>query len=110
MQDWGIKNVVIAGGTGVVSSGVEDELNSLGITAIRIAGQDRYNTALEIAKHFETQAGYTNISIGAGEDYPDALTGAVLAVKNDTPLILVNKNSVECSVAEYLNKKVGLNL
>lgn len=103
LQKWGLKDVVIAGGTGVISSAVENELTSMGITVKRLAGQDRYDTALEIIKHFEPQGGYTNISIATGENYPDALTGAVLAAKTNTPLILVNRDSVKSGVADYVN-------
>lgn len=104
LKDWNIKNVVIVGGTGVVSSAVEDNLKSMGITVTRLAGQDRYATALEIIKHFAPSEGYKSISICAGENYPDALAGAALAAKNNTPLVLVSKDSVSEAMAQYINK------
>lgn len=105
LQRWNIKNVVISGGTGVISSAVENELKDMGITVTRLAGQDRYATALEIIKHFEPQGGYKDIAISTGENYPDALAGAVLAAKNNMPIILVNKMSVDSNVADYINGK-----
>ncbi|AKN30744.1 cell wall-binding protein [Clostridium carboxidivorans P7] len=104
LKDWGIKNVVIVGGTGVISSSVEDSLKSMGITVTRLAGQDRYATALEIIKHFAPSDGYKSISISSGENYPDALAGAALAAKNNTPLVLVSKESVSDAMAQYINK------
>ena len=104
LQAWGVKNVVIAGGTGVISNAVRDELYSMGILVYREAGEDRYDTALEIIKHFEPAGGYTNVSIATGENYPDALTGAVLAAKNNTPLVLVQKDSVKSSISDYISK------
>lgn len=104
LKDWNIKNVVIVGGTGVISSSVEDNLTSMGITVTRLAGQDRYATALEIIKHFAPSDGYKSISISSGENYPDALAGAVLAAKNNTPLVLVSKDSVSDTMAQYVNK------
>lgn len=103
LQKWGIKNVIISGGTGVVSSAVETELTTMGITVKRLAGSDRYDTALEIIKHFAPQSGYQTLSIAPGENYPDALTGAVLAAKNNTLLVLVDGNGAKESVAQYLN-------
>lgn len=103
LQEWGTKNVVIVGGTGVISDAIDSKLKSLGITVTRLAGQDRYDTALEIIKHFKPAEGYKNISIATGESYPDALTGAVLAAKNNTPLVLVGKNSVKVNVSMYIN-------
>jgi putative cell wall-binding protein len=105
LREWGIKNVIISGGTGVISATVENEISAMGIAVIRLAGQDRYDTALEVIKHFETDGGYTNISVCTGQDYPDALTGAVLAAKNNTPLVLVSKSSVKDSMTQYLKKK-----
>ena len=104
LKEWNIKNVVIAGGTGVVSTTVEDTLKNMGIIVTRLAGQDRYDTALEIVKHFAPAGGYTNISVCTGENYPDALTGAVLAAKNNTPLVLVRKDSVKDTISQYINK------
>lgn len=103
LKDWGIKNVVIVGGTGVVSEKVNNQLNSLGISVTRLAGADRYDTALEIVKHYAPSKGYNNISIATGESYPDALTGAVLSAKNNSPLVLVSKDRAKDSAVEYLN-------
>ncbi|GAB6152585.1 hypothetical protein JCM17380_13350 [Desulfosporosinus burensis] len=102
LQAMGVKNVIIAGGTGVIASGVETELASMGISVTRLAGYDRYDTCLEIIKHFAPQGGYTTIAIATGENYPDALTGSVLAAKNNTPLVLVERNSVKGTIADYI--------
>lgn len=103
IKDWGIENVIISGGLGVVSMAVDLELDALGVTINRLGGDDRYDTALEIAKHFQTRSPYNAISVATGENYPDALTGAVWAAKNNTPLILVRVNGAKDTVVEYLN-------
>jgi len=102
LQTWGVKNVVIAGGTAVISSAVETELTAMGIKVTRLAGQDRYDTCLEIIKYFEPQGGYTNISMATGELYPDCLAGSVLAAKNNTPIVLVEKNTIKSTIVDYL--------
>lgn len=99
---WGVKNVMIAGGTGVISPGVESELKSMGITVTRLAGEDRYETALAIVKHFEKDK-YTQVALATGLNYPDALAGAALAAKKDLPLLLVGRDSVKKSVMDYLD-------
>ncbi|MGE4272133.1 MAG: cell wall-binding repeat-containing protein [Desulfitobacterium sp.] len=103
IKDWGIENVIISGGLGVVSMAVDLELDALGVTINRLGGDDRYDTALEIAKHFRTGSPYKAISVATGENYPDALTGAVFAAKNNTPLILVRVNGAKENVIVYLN-------
>ena len=47
---WGIRKVIIVGGTGVIAPSVEDEIkNNLGLNTERLAGPDRYETALASA-------------------------------------------------------------
>ncbi|AFM00240.1 cell wall-binding protein [Desulfitobacterium dehalogenans ATCC 51507] len=103
LAEWEIRNAIIIGGTGVVSLDVDLELDALGLTITRLGGEDRYDTALEIAKQFGTENPYSAIAVATGENYPDALTGAVLAAKHNAPLILVRKNKVKNTVTEYLN-------
>ena len=102
LRDWGIKNVIIVGGLGVISANIEARLTETGITFTRLAGQDRYDTDLEILKHFAPQGGYTSIAIATGENYPDALTGAVLAAKNNMTIVLVQKDSVESNTTDFI--------
>lgn len=71
------------------------------INVIRLAGDNRYDTALAIVKHFENTP-YTKFALAMGLNYPDALTGAALAAKKDLPLLLVEKNNVKKSVKDYL--------
>lgn len=82
----GVTYTVLAGGTGAVSQGIENELTQLGITVNRRAGIDRYETSVRIA-----EAAYGTVStgfIGTGLDFPDALTGAAAAPRFAAPLYL----------------------
>ncbi len=70
-----IEQVVIAGGLAVVGLEVENELGELGISSIRLAGDDRNETAVEFAKFNVAQLGFTTRRIGIvrGDTFPDAL-------------------------------------
>ncbi|MFL0194346.1 cell wall-binding repeat-containing protein [Clostridium sp. WILCCON 0269] len=103
LKSWGIKNVIIAGGTGVVSEQVERQLQALGINITRLAGQDRYATGLEILKYFRPDTGYKDIAIASGENFPDALTGAVLSSKLDIPLVIVSHAGASEDTIKYLS-------
>jgi hypothetical protein len=59
----------IAGGTGVVSAGVEDALKAKGLTVKRAGGADRYDTAAKL----------TDLGIATGSSW--ALTGMASGVK-----------------------------
>ncbi|WP_304340924.1 cell wall-binding repeat-containing protein [Metaclostridioides mangenotii] len=48
IKDWSIKNVLIGGGYNSVSKGIEDNLGV--IKKERVAGQDRYETAVKISE------------------------------------------------------------
>ncbi len=104
LNNWGIKNVIIVGGAGVITEEIENHIKEYGVAITRLSGTDRYDTALEVMKYFIPEDGYKNISIASGESYPDALTGAVLAAKKDTPLVLVSKNRVKSNMEEYLKQ------
>lgn len=80
------KNIYIIGGTGVVSSGIENQLKSIGNT-VRLGGSDRYDTSLKVAKYFNLSTDSAIISYGL--DFPDALSGSLLASKYNAPIILV---------------------
>jgi putative cell wall-binding protein len=75
------------GGTSVISDGVLTELAQYG-TAVRIAGTNRYSTAVEGAKYFNLSVDHYYIATGL--NFPDAITGAVLAAKSGTGVLLVD--------------------
>ncbi|WP_392485905.1 cell wall-binding repeat-containing protein [Haloimpatiens sp. FM7315] len=78
----------IIGGSYVVGSKVYDSLDS----AERIYGNDRYDTNIKIINRFsELFSGSKNICIANGQDYPDALAGSALAVKESSPIVLMDK-------------------
>ncbi|WP_347548500.1 cell wall-binding repeat-containing protein [Pseudalkalibacillus hwajinpoensis] len=69
----------------------------------RIAGEDRYETAVEIAKAgFEE--GYTpHVVLATGANFPDALAGAPFAYQMGAPILLTNTKSIPDSVKEAFN-------
>lgn len=93
--------IVILGGTGVVSASVAAELATLAPVR-RVAGSDRYTTAIEAAEE-AFPGGTSTVFIATGLDYPDALSGGPAAAVADGPIILVQPNAIPGSVAAYLN-------
>ncbi len=86
ITDLGILDVMIVGGTGVISTDVEDALGTL-CKPVRISGSNRYATALALAASFAD--GVSEFCLATGTDFPDAITGAVLAAKKGTGILLV---------------------
>src|SRR5680860_77737 len=94
-----VKNVFIIGGTGVIPSSIDSELQSMRITVTRIAGQDRYETATKVAQQLSSP---TEIFVVTGEDSADALSVAPIAALKQVPIILMPQEYMPDSVRAYL--------
>lgn len=94
-----VTEVIIIGGTGVISSSVENQLTSLGIKTTRISGADRYETSIKVADKLSNVG---EIAVVTGEDFADALSISPIAAKRNMPIILVQHNSIPDIVNEYI--------
>nr|WP_024932998.1 cell wall-binding repeat-containing protein [Clostridium botulinum]APQ74455.1 cell wall binding repeat 2 family protein [Clostridium botulinum]AUM86609.1 N-acetylmuramoyl-L-alanine amidase [Clostridium botulinum]AUN09424.1 N-acetylmuramoyl-L-alanine amidase [Clostridium botulinum]AUN20468.1 N-acetylmuramoyl-L-alanine amidase [Clostridium botulinum]AUN24252.1 N-acetylmuramoyl-L-alanine amidase [Clostridium botulinum] len=83
----------VVGGTGVVSSKISSQLNN----NTRLGGENRYETNSAVLNHFADKFSYDKVYVASGENYPDALSGSVLAAASKSPLVLVG-DSVNSSV------------
>lgn len=99
LENLKVKTVFIIGGTGVIPTSIDDELIQMGITPDRIAGLDRYETSIEIAKRLSSPS---ELIVTTGEDYPDALSIAPIAGAKQIPIILVPKGSLPQAVKSYI--------
>ena len=79
--------IYIAGGNSVVSTNIENALRGITNNVVRFDGKDRYDTSLKVANHFSKNA--DNILVANALNFPDALSGSVLASKINAPVILV---------------------
>ncbi|TGE34188.1 cell wall-binding repeat-containing protein [Desulfosporosinus sp. Sb-LF] len=86
-----VSKVYIIGGYAVVSKDVENRLYSMNITVERIAGQDRYETALKVAQRIGLSKG---IFVAIGTAFPDALSIGPIAAAKEMPLLLVPPNDL----------------
>ncbi|MDP4159421.1 MAG: cell wall-binding repeat-containing protein [Bacillota bacterium] len=101
LLDLKTKNVTIIGGTGVISSSVDTELQSMGIATNRIAGYDSYETSVAVAKQVTLTP--TAIFVCTSDDFSDALSISPIASIQQDPIILVPNNSIPDSVKNYIS-------
>lgn len=78
----------------------------------RIAGKDRYLTAMQVADVLKGKIGsggkFQNIVVACGENYPDALSGSYLAKKKNAPVLLVSTSaSKEDQIASYIRSNIS---
>ncbi len=68
----------------------------------RIAGDDRYETAVAIAEVWDQSFDADVVFIATGENYPDALSAAAAAARLGAPVLLTPKSSLPSSVRAEL--------
>lgn len=78
--------IVIVGGTVALSASVESKLKSMGMSVERLSGQTRYETNEKINAKLPSAGG---MFVTSGNNYPDALTAASVAVVKNWPIVLV---------------------
>ncbi len=96
-----VKNVIIVGGTGIISKDVESELENLGISIERIFGTDRYKTSLKIGEKIGLNNG---VVVANGQGYADALAMAPIAGSKQMPILLTPNDKLTSDTMEFLNK------
>lgn len=79
--------VTVIGTEGVVPATV---YNKLGATERVNGGADRFDTNLNIMKHFKLNADTMYVANATGDGYADALVASALAGKSGAPLVLVD--------------------
>jgi putative cell wall-binding protein len=88
--------VYIIGGNGVIDNYVNTRIKNLtnldNSNIIRIWGNDRYETSLNVAKYFNLTS--DTVTLACGDNFPDALAGSVLAANVNAPIILVNNDTL----------------
>ena len=89
----------VIGETAAVNADVAKAVDAYG-TVTRLGGDTRYETGLAVAEEFFTNA--RTVVIASGDDFPDGLTGGVLANAMNAPLMLVNQYNTTVA-ADYVD-------
>ncbi|MEG1255478.1 cell wall-binding repeat-containing protein [Clostridium sp.] len=82
----------IVGGTGVVSSGVENQLKGKGISVERLGGISRYETAVKVANKVGTANG---VVVASSAGFSDALSIAPVAANLGMPILLSERDNYD---------------
>lgn len=100
---------VLGGPAAVPHTAVNAVKNLLpGVTVDRIAGDNRYATAAQIAADHRT--GASVVYVASGENYPDALAAGPLAGTKDAPVLLVRSDAVPDAVRAQLTRLAPKNI
>lgn len=76
----------------------------------RFAGQDRYKTAVEIAKAYKDllKMDIDTIVLASGEDYPDALCAGPLASSKNAAILLTKSKTLSEDTKEYIKANTNI--
>ncbi|HUQ40497.1 MAG TPA: SpoIID/LytB domain-containing protein [Acidimicrobiales bacterium] len=99
------QTAILVGGLGALSAQVEDDLEARGVTTVRrLAGADRYETGLLVAR--DMQAPRTQVVIASGEagHLVDALAAGGPAAATARPVLLVARDQVPFPTRQALTE------
>ncbi|MCY4517054.1 MAG: cell wall-binding repeat-containing protein [Acidimicrobiaceae bacterium] len=111
VEDFDIDRAFILGGTDVVSNDVKTELEDLNnVDVTRVAGDDCYGTAVEVAELVGSSPGVPGTYrregrtalVATGEVFADALAAGPLAYTGEHPILLTPRASLDQRVSQFL--------
>lgn len=97
---FGVTDITIVGGKVAVSSAVETELKSMKVNVTRVEGNNRYDTAIKIAKKYFSKP--ENLVVANGQRDADALVGGYFSDKNNAPILLTSTNHIDIEALKYV--------
>lgn len=101
------QTITVLGGTGAVGAAVEADLRQYTTGAVtRIAGADRYATAVAVSRAFFV--GSVSAQVASGTSWPDAIAAGAFAGRRSTPLLLTPQNCVPQAVNQEF-ERLGVN-
>ncbi|MBW3664437.1 MAG: tandem-95 repeat protein [Actinobacteria bacterium] len=99
------RRAYVLGGPEAVSATVLEQLTSAGLSADRIGGADRYETAVRIAQNLPS-ASSVYVTAGTGPDlsrgWPDAVAVSALASQQQRPILLVAPDALPDVTAQVI--------
>jgi putative cell wall-binding protein len=102
--------VYLVGGPAALSPKVESGLRDLGFTPERIAGADRYATAVAVAKaadQLRPDGASQDLFLASGTDFADALSAGVPAGAARGSVLLTAGSRMTPATAAYLSSRPG---
>lgn len=96
------KNIVLIGGSSVISENVKHDLVSKGYLVSRLGGGTRYETSLLIAQELDKLVDVHTVYVAYGLGEPDALSIAAQSGSVKQPIILAAKNAIPANTFQWL--------
>ncbi|GGK28990.1 hypothetical protein GCM10010965_22280 [Caldalkalibacillus thermarum] len=99
IDELNIASTIVIGGNQVISEAVYRELGS----SQRLSGANRYETNVMVNRYFNP--GRDTLFVATGRDFPDALSGAALAARLNSGMLLVDHDLTQAA-RDYLKENL----
>jgi putative cell wall-binding protein len=96
--------IVVLGSAGVVSDAVASQLGRFAASVTRVAGTDRYATAVRVSQSGYAANAPSTVYVAVGSNFPDGLAGGPVAGLAPGPLLLVPSTTLPASVSAELQR------
>jgi N-acetylmuramoyl-L-alanine amidase len=95
----GVTSTIVVGGEASVSNNVYSQLPA----PMRISGQDRYEVAANVIRQLNLPT--DKVYLATGLTFADALTGSVLAAKENAPILLTREGSLPSQTRQIISER-----
>ncbi|QKJ20034.1 cell wall-binding repeat-containing protein [Microbacterium hominis] len=104
LRAMGARTAVIVGASGVVSAGIETALRNRGLSVTRYGGADRFatNAALNAGSF---GAANPVVYVSVWNDFPDALSGSVIAASTGAPMFVSLGTCLSGQTADFIRTR-----
>ena len=103
----GAGRAYILGGTSAVSEAAERDLEAMGVSCIRLAGEDRFATSVEVAKELYRVTGesFDTLYFASARNFPDALAISPVAAVGGNPILYIDpEKGLPEKVSDYVTE------
>jgi putative cell wall-binding protein len=98
--------VYLVGGEAAIGASVESAIEALGYTVTRLAGVDRYETSVIVAR--DGLDSPKTVFVATGLAFPDALAAGAVAARRGGAILLSRGEELSASVETYLLSTAGI--
>ncbi|MGI9018447.1 MAG: cell wall-binding repeat-containing protein [Euzebya sp.] len=109
LQELGVTDIILVGSVQSISQAVASEL-AQDYSVTRLAGQNQYDTAVQVATEAVDIAdlpsinGLRSILLASGENFPDALAGSPAAYAGPTPVLYAEPGNLPDEVSSFMDR------
>lgn len=99
-----VKKVWLLGGEATIKPALEIQLINAGYEITRLAGRNRYTTAIAVGNEIMETSDTDRVFLASGEKFPDALAVSAVAAKLNSPVLLTTSNKLLDEVKAFINE------